>query len=349
MKATGNKIADGNPIIIIGGGPAGLEAAASLADNNYSVLLFEKEVGLVQKVKGHYTLFPNFASAEEVAEKLEQKVVNHPLITVHIGAEIVSIKSNQGQWEVEDRNGAKHHGSAVLLCTGYAIFDAHRKEELGFGIYDGIVTSEHFEHLLKEGKVVNSMGETPKRIVFLQCVGSRDEKTGNHYCSKVCCIAAVKQSIDVKKLLPDTEVFCFYMDLRMSGQFYEELYRQAQEDYGVKFIRGRISEAAGTFDGKVQIKAEDTLVGLPLKMSTDLLVLMVGMEASEGTRQLGNYCGLEQEYGFIDSKDKHLQDNLTEREGLFLAGTCKRPMNISECIADARSAVVEVMNYLKIK
>ena len=334
-------------IIIIGGGPAGLEAAASLADNNHSVLLFEKETHLIEKVRGHYTLFPNFASAEEVADKLVNKVVNHPLISVHIGAEIVSVKSHQGQWEAEDRNGTKYQGDTVLLCTGYEIFDAHRKEELGFGIYDGIITSEHFEHLLKEGKVVNSMGETPKRIVFLQCVGSRDEKTGNHYCSKVCCIAAVKQSIDIKKLLPETEVFCFYMDLRMSGQFYEELYRQSQEDYGVKFIRGRISEAAGTFDGKVQIKAEDTLVGLPLKMSTDLLVLMVGMEASKGTCNLGKSCGLEQEYGFINSKDKHLHDNLTEQEGLFLAGTCKRPMNISECIADARSASIEIMNYLK--
>ena len=273
-----------NTIIIIGGGAAGLEAAASLADSNHSVLLFEKEVGLIQKVRGHYTLFPNFAPAEEVAEKLAEKVVNQPLVTVHVGTEIVSVKAAQGQWEAEDSNGATYQGDAVLLCTGYEIFDAHRKEELGFGIYDGIITSEHLEHLLKEGKVLNTIGETPKSIVFLQCVGSRDEKTGNHYCSKVCCITAVKQSIDVKRLLPDTDVFCFYMDLRMSGQFYEELYRQAQENYGVKFIRGRISEAAGTFDGKVQIKAEDTLLGLPLKMSADLLVLMVGMEASKGTR-----------------------------------------------------------------
>ena len=336
-------------IIIIGGGPAGLEAAASLADNKHSVVLFEKEPHLIEKVRGHFTLFPNFASAEEVADKLVNKVANHPQISIHVGAEIVSLAFQQGQWEAEDRNGKKQQGDAVLLCTGHEIFDARRKEELGFGIYDGIITSEHFEHLLKEGKVVNSMGETPKRIVFLQCVGSRDEKTGNHYCSKVCCITAVKQSIDVKKLMPDTEVFCFYMDLRMSGQFYEELYRQSQENYGVKYIRGRISEAAGTFDGKIQIKAEDTLVGLPLKMSTDLLVLMVGMEASSGTRNLGTCCGLGQEYGFIDSKDKHLKDNLTEQEGLFLAGTCKRPMNISECVADARSASIEIMNYLKTK
>ncbi|MCL2131643.1 MAG: FAD-dependent oxidoreductase [Lentimicrobiaceae bacterium] len=336
-----------NPIIIIGGGPAGVEAAASLADNNHQVLLFEKEVSLAQKVNGHYTLFPTFTDAEEVAEKLVSKVVNNPLVSVHVGAEVVSVKQHQGQWEAEDRNGEKYQAAAVLLCTGYEIFDARRKEELGFGIYDGIITSEHFEHLLKEGKIVNSMGETPRRIVFLQCVGSRDEKTGNHYCSKVCCITAVKQSIDIKRLLPDAEVFCFYMDLRMTEQSYEELYRQAQEDYGVKFVRGRISEAAATFDGRIQIKAEDTLVGLPLKMSTDLLVLMVGMEASSGTRNLGNCCGLEQEYGFIHSKKRHLEDNLTAQDGLFLAGSCKRPMNLPDCIADARSAAIEIINYLK--
>ena len=338
-----------NPVIIIGGGPAGLEAAVSLSNHNYSVLLFEKEAGLVEKIKSHYTLFPNFASAEETANQLIDNVTNNPNILIHLGTEIVSVKSHQGQWSVEDKNGKPYEGSAVLLCTGYETFDAHRKEELGYGIYEGIITSEQFEHQLKQGKVVNSLGETPKRIVFLQCVGSRDEKSGNHYCSRVCCITAVKQTIDVKKLLPDAEVFCFYMDLRMSGQLYEELYRHSQENYDVKYIRGRISEAAGTFDGRIQIKAEDTLVGLPLKMTTDLLVLMVGMEASNGTRNLGKCCHIDGEYGFLKTANRHLRDNLTEQEGLFLAGTCKRPMNTSDSITDGRSAAMEIMNYLKTK
>lgn len=336
------------PILIIGGGPTGLEAAASLAKNNYSVILFEKEADLAIKIKRKYCLFPNFAKADDIANQLIT-AVNHPQITICHGTEIVSVKSIENVWEVEDQNGKTYQGSAVLLCTGYEVFDARRKEELGYGIYDGVITSEMMETMLKEGKVLNAYGEKPARIVFLQCVGSRDEKSGNHYCSRVCCITAVKQTIEVKKLLPDTEVYCFYMDLRMSGQFYEELYKHSQETYGVKYVRGRISEAAGTFDGKIQIKAEDTLVGLPIKMTTDLLVLMVGMEASQGTKNLGKCCGVDGEYGYAKSIERHLKDNLTEHAGLFLAGTCKRPMSIMDTIADARSAVVEIMDYVKNK
>ena len=200
--------------------------------------------------------------------------------------------------------------------------------------------------MIWEKKIVNSLGEKPKRIVFLQCVGSRDEKSGNHYCSKLCCVTAVKQAIEVKKQLPDCEAFVFYMDLRMWGQGFEEMYRTAQQEYDVNFIRGRISEAGGTFDGRVQIKAEDTLLGRPLKMTSDLLVLMVGMEASKGTRELATQCRICGEYGFAQSKDPHLHDCQSEAPGLFVAGACKRPMTLSDSINDGRSAACEILTSL---
>ncbi len=197
--------------------------------------------------------------------------------------------------------------------------------------------------MLQRGRIVNTVGDLPRRVAFLQCVGSRDAKVGNHYCSKVCCITAVKQAIEARKLLPEAEIDIFYMDLRCWGQGFEEMYRTAQQDYDIHFIRGRISEAAGTFDGKVQIKAEDTLTGLPMKMNCDLLVLMVGMEASEGTRSLAMKCGIAGPYGFARSVNRHLFDNLTDREGLYVAGSCKRPMCIEDVIADARSAAMELI------
>ncbi|HOS16889.1 MAG TPA: CoB--CoM heterodisulfide reductase iron-sulfur subunit A family protein, partial [Bacteroidales bacterium] len=178
------------------------------------------------------------------------------------------------------------------------------------------------------------------------CVGSRDEKSGNNYCSKICCVTAVKQAIEVKKLLPDTDVYVFYMDLRMWGQSFEEMYRESQEKYDVSYVRGRISEAASTFDKKIQIKAEDTLLGVPLKMTTDLLVLMVGMEASCGTKTLAETLQIKGEYGFAKSLNCHLQDNETTQQGLFIAGSCKRPMGINETLADARSASVIIMDYI---
>ena len=240
-----------------------------------------------------------------------------------------------------------YQADAVLLATGFQAFDAKRKEELGYGIYDNVITSIEFEEMYKTGKILTAQGTVPKRIAFLNCVGSRDEKVGNHYCSRVCCINAVKQSIEFKELVPDAEAFCFYMDMRMAGQFYEELYRKSQEKHGVNYIRGRISEAAATIDKRIQIKSEDTLTGLPLKMTVDILVLMVGIESSDSTTKLSQQNGIAGEYGFAKSLSLHTMDNLTAKEGLFLAGSCKRPLTLPETVADARAASIQIINYLK--
>jgi len=218
---------------------------------------------------------------------------------------------------------------------------------LGYGIYDNIITSVEFEGKLKEGKILTSEGNVPQRIAFLNCVGSRDEKTGNKYCSRVCCINGVKLAISLKELVPNADVYCFYIDLRMTGQYYEELYRTSQEKYGITFIRGRISEAAATFDNKIQLKSEDTLAGFPLKLTVDMLVLMVGIESSKSTKLLAGQNHIKGDYGFAASLGINSQDNLTIQEGLFLAGTCKRPLSFSETIADAGAAAIRILDYLK--
>lgn len=331
-------------ISIIGAGPAGIEAATILASNGLKVDIFEKSDSPLRNITDKAFLFPNFADAVELADRLNRKLLT-PSVTQHLSSDIVSLSRNDKQgWMLTDAKGQTFFSDYVLLATGYTPFDAHRKEELGYGIYGGVVTSLDMEKMIRYNNIVNTIGEQPRRVVFLQCVGSRDEKSGNHYCSKLCCVTAVKQAIELKKHIPDTEVYIFYMDLRMWGQHFEELYRQSQQEYGVRYVRGRISEASGTFDGRVQIKAEDTLMGLPLKMTADLLVLMVGMEASAGTRCLAAEAGICGDYGFAQSLDPHLDDNLTSCDGLFLCGACKRPMTIADTIADARSAAMTILS-----
>ena len=336
-------------IAILGAGPAGIEAAATLANLQQPVTLFEKNPYPLTNITDKAFLFPNFAAAEDVAADLCEKL-NNSLITLRLGTEVTQLLPSfiagfQGEnpvgspvWKVNEELY-----DAVLLATGYTPFDAHRKEELGYGIYPAVRTSLEMEKMIKEKNILNTLGEQPKKIVFLQCVGSRDEKSGNHYCSKLCCVTAVKQAIEVKKILPSCELSIFYMDLRMWGQHFEELYRSAQQEYGVNFVRGRISEAGGTFDGRVQIKAEDTLLGRPLKMTADLLILMVGMEASKGTRQLSEMCHICGDYGFAQSLDPHLHDCLTSALNLFVAGSCKRPMTLTDALNDGRAAALEIM------
>lgn len=334
-----------NKVAIVGAGPAGIEAASVLAGLGISVTLFEKSDTPLKNLQDKAFLFPNFQSAQEIADILGGKLLSDG-ITLSYGTEIVDIKWLGNEWKLFDSKGQTYVAQAVLIASGYQVFDAHRKEELGYGIYKGVITSLEMESMIKHGKIQNASGDSPRSITFLQCVGSRDEKSGNHYCSKLCCVTAVKQAIEVKKQLPKCDVSVFYMDLRMWGQGFEEMYRMAQEKYGINFIRGRISESAATFDSRIQLKSEDTLMGLPLKMTTDLLVLMVGMEPSCGTRNLGQSCGVSGNYGFIDTANPHLNDNRTKSAGLFAAGTCKRPMSVWDSVNDARSAAFEIKNYL---
>ena len=187
-------------------------------------------------------------------------------------------------------------------------------------------------------------------IGIIHCVGSRDEKVCNYHCSKLCCITGVKQAIELRELLPDTEIFCFYMDMRMFGPGYEEMYRDAQEKYNIKFVRGRLSEAAENMNKQLQIKVEDTLVGKPLRMTLDMMILLVGMESSEGSRQMADTLGLNlAPNGFIKSQDPHYRNNNTNVEGVFVAGCGSAPMNLTDTLADARSAAMNIIEYVKLK
>ncbi len=333
-------------VLVIGGGPAGLESAYSLANNGYDVAVLEKEKNICGHLNQAHSLFPNFQNASEVRSAMIDKMT-HPKISIHNDTEAIRIKRDIDKWGVETGSGKEFMAPALLLATGFKSFDPKYKEELGYGIYDNVITTTQFEAMCQKGSIVSPHGQKVKRIAFLNCVGSRDEKVGNHYCSRVCCINAVKQSIEAKKVLPEADIYCFYMDIRMAGQFYEELYRKSQEVYNVNYIRGRISEVSPTIDKRLHVKCEDTLSQTPMKITFDILVLMTGIEASLGTVALGQQLNISGEYNFAKSLSLHMADNYSSHKGLFLAGTCKRPLTLPEAVADARSAAGEIKNYLK--
>ncbi len=334
-------------IVVIGGGVAGMEAAAALGEKGHSVVVLEKEPSLGGKVANWHKLFPTLRDSEDVITYLKKRIEN-PQISVMTGTSVSDITVKDKQFAV-NADGMTLSADAVLLATGYQLFDSRRKEEFGYGIYDNVYSSGDLEKMFKAGKsIVTKQGRDPQRVAMIHCVGSRDEKAGNHYCSKVCCVTAVKQAIELRQRLPQADILCFYIDLRMFGAGFEELYREAQEKWGIQFVRGRLSEAAENIDGSLQIKAEDTLSGRPLKLRADMLILMAGMEPSQGTKKIGTQLGLQTRMGqFLKPFDEHLESNKTQNEGLFIAGTCSGPMSINETITDARSAAILIDEYLK--
>lgn len=324
-----------------------MEAAGQLAKAGYMVTLLEKEDVAGGHLNNWYHLFPDRRDGAEVIKYLNDHI-DHENITFLKGVEIDNLEKNKKKFIIKTTLGREITADAIVVATGFDLFRSERKEEYGYGIYDNVITSTDLEEMFRKGKIVLSNGNVPKTIGIVHCVGSRDEKVGNLYCSKLCCVTAVKQAIEIREHLPESKVFCFYMDMRMGGALYEELYMESQEKYGVNYIRGKVSEVGVSINNRLIAKVEDTLAGRPLKMELDMLVLMAGMEISEGSRQVGRAFGLKTGVNrFFQSRDNHFGSNLSNVDGVFYAGTCTAPMNITETISHARAAVSEVMDYLK--
>lgn len=333
-------------IVVIGGGIAGMESSSFLAAMQYDVTILEKAEKLGGHLRHWERLFPTMRLGQEVLDFLKQGVDEK--VNVVCNADITDIQKKKNEFHVTLADGQKFDADAVLVTTGYDLFDARKKEEYGYKIYDNVITSADLEMIFSEGKEIRMAdGKMPKRIGFVHCVGSRDEKVGNAYCSKVCCVTAVKQSVEIKDRLSQSEVFCFYMDMRMFGMQFEFMYKEAQEKYGINFIRGRLSEASENIDGTIVVKVEDTLAGKPLKMSLDLLVLMVGFIPSEGSVKIGQMLGLHSGPNkFFKTQDQHTLTNVSNIEGVFFAGACTAPKTITNTVTDARAAAATVANYL---
>ncbi len=332
-------------VAIVGAGIAGIEAAAKLTKSGVKVYLIEKEKEIGGHLRQWDRLFPTQSKASDVLDDIIEGLANRAEVLNNVSVQHLDKKTDE--FEITLTNNHSITTDAVLMATGFDAFNARRKEEYGYGIYDNVITSTELEAMFKKGHVLCANGKEPERVAFIHCVGSRDEKVGNRYCSKVCCVTAVKQACEMKEMYPNAEVYNFYMDLRMFDRRFENMYHEAQATYGIQFVRGRLSEAGETKEGKLQIKAEDTLLGKPLKLTVDMLVLMVGMEACgsgvAAAKKMNIEVGSDR---FFNGVNEYNLRNFTRTDGLFLAGTCTGPKTIPETLADARAAAAEVLSYL---
>jgi heterodisulfide reductase subunit A len=321
-----------------------MQAALRLSEQGAEPLIIEKEAELGGKLRGWYVLFPTFTPASEVLSELRRRVQER-------GIEVMTSTEVSGftRQSVTLADGRTLPCDSVVVASGFTLFEATVKEEYGYGIYDNVITSADLERMFAEGRVACADGSRPKRIAFLHCVGSRDEKVCQQHCSRVCCITGVKQAIEMKRLFPEADVFNFYMDIRMFGPGYEEMYREAQQRYNIHFVRGRISEASPTIDNRIQIKAEDTLTGRPLRMSVDMLVLLIGMRANDSNAPFAEQAGLKRApSGFMEPRDMFLGNARSNVEGIFYAGCITAPKNIGETLNEGTVAADAAMEYLRV-
>ena len=240
---------------------------------------------------------------------------------------------------------------ALVVATGFDQFDPSVMGEYRFGQLPDVVTSLQFERMVNAGgptggKILCADGKEPRSVGIVHCVGSRDV---NHheYCSKVCCMAALKLAHIV---VERTEAKCydFYIDMRSAGKGYEEFYKRDLHE-GVRFIRGKVAEVepSDLGDSNLTVIVEDTLKGELRHIGVDLLVLMAAFEPPHGTPELAQRLRvpLSSDGFFLESHPK-LEPLETATSGIFLAGACQNPRDIPDSVSQASGAAAKVIQLL---
>ena len=234
---------------------------------------------------------------------------------------------------------------AVIVATGYQVFDAQKKAVFGYLRLPDVITSIELERMINAsgptgGKLRRlSNGAEPKSIVFIQCVGSRDMPHNRPWCSCVCCMQAMKNALLIKEKHPEIEVTIFYMDVRAYGKGYEEYYERAKA-VGVKFLRGLPAEIQARGSG-MKFPVENTETGEIIDLSPELVVLSVGIEPTGATAALAEKLGLPlEESGFLRSVHEALDTTGTVRPGIYVAGAAIAPKDIPDSVASGESAAM---------
>ncbi len=335
-------------ILVIGGGPTGLEAARGIADLGYKAILVEKRerLGGTPDASGYAALTPDMRDAGEAMDEMRAAVENNPNVEIMLNTEVVGAEGETGNFTVKAKTNGNEvdiAAGAVIIATGFTHFDPGREtQKYGYYEHDDVITLVDAEKMLKSGNFVRpSNGEKPKRVAFIQCVGSRDRQIGNEYCSKVCCGISSKQAIEVREMVPDCKVFIFYIDMRMYGYWENEIYWPAQEKHKVNYIKGMATEIIRKGDGLI-VKGEDTTMRRPMEVPMDMVILAVGMEPSAGTQRVADIFGVHKnQYNFIETIGGALNTVSTNVEGVFAAGACTGPSDLEDCISAAGSAVMK--------
>ena len=239
---------------------------------------------------------------------------------------------------------------AVLLTPGFEAFDARRRGEFGFGFARNVVTNVQFERILSAsgptgGQILRpSDGKRPKRLAFIQCVGSRDSTCGNDYCSSVCCMAATKEAILAKEHEPDLEVTIFFLDLRAFGKDFDR-YCERAKSLGVRYVRSFISrtyEMPDTHNLRLVYAGPDIE---QVEEEFDMVVLSLGLEPSASLREQAEQIGIElNRWGFADTRELSPLD--TSRPGVFVGGAFQEPKDIPDTVMQASAAAARAMALL---
>ena len=357
-------------VLVIGGGIAGLQAALDVADAGYMAYIVEKEAEVGGHVAQLSRTFPSLDDAKELLCEIVNRVRNHANIQVLINSEVVDVEGFIGNFQVEVRENPSGEADAedspkastqqgvlelsvgsIIVATGFDTFDASLKPEFGYDGYDNVISALEFERLASPSRPTGGeiiIGDREIRdVVFIHCVGSRDRNLGNPYCSRICCMYTAKQAHLVREKLPDARITVFYIDMRAFGKGFEEFYDRVREER-VRYRRGSPSEIHKRGD-RLVVRAEDTLLGKPIEVEADLVVLATGIVSRPDAGDVASLLKLSRsEDGFFMELHPKLRPVDTTTDGVYLAGCCQSPKDIADTVAQAKAAASSALISLSL-
>jgi len=337
--------------LIIGGGISGISAALEIADSGKKVFLIEKS----EKLGGHATqidlTYPYMYSAPQLVNPLINRVENHNNIEVLKNTEIDEIFGYVGNFETTIKNGSeqKLQFGNIIIATGLKPFDPQIIDNYKYGKIPDVITSVEFEKMLQSGQILTKNGKEPKNIAIIHCVGSRNSE--NHeYCSRTCCMSALKYANQIRSALPDANIFDLYSDMRAFGKGCEELYTKTSRK-NVMFLmfdqqNGKpvINSANGKSDFSMLIEMDEQLSGEKIEVPADLVILMVAMESHTDTKKISHAAGVSIcGNDFFIEKHPKLDPVATTSDGVYIVGTCQSPKDIPDSISQAKAAAARIL------
>src|SRR5579875_1482284 len=269
-------------ILVVGGGVTGMTAALEAAEAGFDVVLVEKQAqlgGFAAAVKRDIPRPPSYTEAQpnQISERI-RTVSSHPRIKVYCSAKIVKTEGQPGLYDVTLQSGGQssvHRVGAIIMATGWKPYDATKLAALGYGLPD-VVTNLEMERMAAAGPIMRPSTRQPvESVLFVQCVGSRD-KEHLPYCSSTCCLNTLKQAEYIREQNPEAQVFIVYQDLMTPGP-YEKYYQKLQEQPLNFFMKGAVTGVEKANDGRILVSVDGTLLGVPMQVPVDLVVLATGM------------------------------------------------------------------------
>jgi len=344
--------------LIIGGGIAGMTAALELADAGNTVYLVEKNNQLGGNLARVDLTAPYLYSARDLLTEKITRTCNNKKIHVHLQSKVKDLTGYIGNFKAtinslsgnpSDRNKSiEVEIGNVVVCTGYKEFDASRIVHYGYGKLPNVVTSFELEKMIRAGRIETKNGKIPKYVAIIHCVGSRSQEF-HSYCSRVCCMTALKYAHEIKSANPDCYISDVYIDMHAFGKGHEDFYRRSSEAKTLflmyeKGDRPVIHKAGPKDNCEMLIEVNEKLSGEVIEIPADLVILMVGMEAREDSREVARIVNISQdkEGWFIESHPK-LEPVATTTDGIFIAGTCVAPKDIPDTVAQARAAAARIL------